>query len=366
MARLECLAQALALLVLLVGPMGVVAAQPAAAAAVGQELVVGVRQAPPFAMRDADGVWTGISIDLWRQMAERVGIPFRFQEVNTEQLFAGLANGTLDAAMSGLAITPERVRTADFLQPYFMAGLGVAVPAAPNFQWRAVLSGLLSRGLLVVALGIAGLILLVALVVWLIERRKTPYFGGPPQKGLVCSVTWSAKAVGRSPPEPTASPRTLPGRLLGAGWGAAAVALIAMFTAAVTTAMSARELAGLVRSEADLHHVRVGAVSDARTTAWLDRQGIPYVSFATPAAALHALTAGDLDAVVYNAPILAWTVQHDHVDAVRMLPLSFDPQRYAIALPPDSRWRQSLNVVLLEVTQTDWWQQTKQRYLGAD
>jgi len=266
MARLECLAQALTLFVLFAWPVLAVAAQPAVAPALGHELVVGVRQAPPFAMRDADGVWTGISIDLWRQMAESVRIPFRFQEVNTEQLFVGLAHGTLDAAMSGLAITPERMRTADFLQPYFMAGLGVAVPAGPKFEWRAVLGGLLSRGLSVIALGIAGLILLVALVVWLIERRRTPYFGGPPQKGLVCSVTWSAKALGRSPPEPTASPRTLPGRLVGASWGAAAVALIAMFTAAVTTAMSARELAGLVRSEADLHYVRVGAVSDSRTT----------------------------------------------------------------------------------------------------
>jgi ABC-type amino acid transport substrate-binding protein len=33
-------------------------------------LVVGTKEAPPFSMKDADGAWTGISIDLMRKIAE--------------------------------------------------------------------------------------------------------------------------------------------------------------------------------------------------------------------------------------------------------------------------------------------------------
>ena len=32
-----------------------------------RELVVGTKEAPPFAMKAPDGSWTGLSIDLWRQ-----------------------------------------------------------------------------------------------------------------------------------------------------------------------------------------------------------------------------------------------------------------------------------------------------------
>lgn len=34
-----------------------------------RELTVGVKEAPPFAMKAANGEWSGLSIDLWRQVA---------------------------------------------------------------------------------------------------------------------------------------------------------------------------------------------------------------------------------------------------------------------------------------------------------
>src|SRR5262245_4059237 len=39
-----------------------------------RELVIGTKEAPPFAMKAPDGTWTGISIDLWRQIAEKLGV----------------------------------------------------------------------------------------------------------------------------------------------------------------------------------------------------------------------------------------------------------------------------------------------------
>ena len=35
-----------------------------------RELVIGTKEAPPFAMKAADGAWQGISIDLWRRIAD--------------------------------------------------------------------------------------------------------------------------------------------------------------------------------------------------------------------------------------------------------------------------------------------------------
>ena len=62
-----------------------------------RELVLGLRVAPPFAMKTPDGAWTGITVELWRHMAEQLSVRYRFEETTAEELFQGLADGKLDA-----------------------------------------------------------------------------------------------------------------------------------------------------------------------------------------------------------------------------------------------------------------------------
>jgi polar amino acid transport system substrate-binding protein len=49
-----------------------------------------------------------------------------------------------------------------------------------------------------------------------------------------------------------------------------------------------------------------------------------------------------------------------------LLDLSFDEQTYAFALSPGNPLRKPLSVAMLESIKSDWWSQTKQRYLGRD
>src|SRR5262245_58953624 len=37
-----------------------------------RELVIAIREAPPFVMKNKDGSWRGISIDLWQRVADRL------------------------------------------------------------------------------------------------------------------------------------------------------------------------------------------------------------------------------------------------------------------------------------------------------
>src|SRR5262245_13452376 len=73
-----------------------------------RELVVGTKEAPPFAMKDPQGKWTGISIDLWQQMAEKLGIRFRFVgEPSVQSLIDATARGTYDVSIAAITITPD-------------------------------------------------------------------------------------------------------------------------------------------------------------------------------------------------------------------------------------------------------------------
>jgi polar amino acid transport system substrate-binding protein len=329
-----------------------------------RELVLGLRVAPPFAMKSSDGIWTGISVELWRHLAEQLGLRFRFEETTQEGLLKGLADGTLDASGGALTVTAERLREVDFSQPYFATGLGVAVPLRESLDWIGVAASFLSIRFLSTLLGIAAIVLLVSVIVWLLERRRTAAFGGPPVDGLVCSISWSTQAMAKA--NPSVSPSTRPGRLLGGAWAAASVVLIAMFTAAVTSHLTARELSGLVRGADDLHHVRVGTVRGAVALGYLDREGIHHQDFATIGDGLRAVAAGQLDAVVYDKPILAWLVRQDHPNELQVLDLRLDPQTYAIALPFGSPLRRKLNIVLVDTMRSSWWHEVVNRYVGAE
>jgi hypothetical protein len=221
MTQLRSLAPVVVILgTLLAGPSGAIAAGPNMPTS-DRELVLGLRVAPPFVMKTPDGIWTGISVELWRHLAEQLSLRYRFEETTQEGLLEGLANGTLDASGGALTVTAERLREVDFSLPYFVTGLGVAVPLRASLDWIGVATSFLTIRFLSVVLGIAGVVLLVSVTVWLLERRRTAEFGGPPVDGLVCSISWSTQAMAKA--NPSVEPRTRPGRVLGGAWTAASV-----------------------------------------------------------------------------------------------------------------------------------------------
>jgi polar amino acid transport system substrate-binding protein len=48
-----------------------------------RELTVGVKEAPPFAMKTANGEWSGLSVDLWRQVAGEMQLKYKLVEAAT-------------------------------------------------------------------------------------------------------------------------------------------------------------------------------------------------------------------------------------------------------------------------------------------
>jgi polar amino acid transport system substrate-binding protein len=343
----------------------VLSVTPAAAQVSGdRELIIATKEAAPFAMKAADGSWTGISIDLWRRICDQLQLRYRFVEDPTVPgLLEGTAQRKYDAAVAALTITAERERMVDFSQPFYLSGLGIAVPSAPPSAWTLIAHTVGSFGFVQAILALVGLAAGVGILVWLFERRHNEDFGGGPVKGLGTSIWWSAETMTQASTGYLA-PRTLPGRMLAIVWMAASVIAIAVFTAAVTSTLTTRKLQGLVSGVNDLATVRVGVLGGSATTTFLDERRIRYQVFATPQDGLDALKAGTLDAFVYDKPLLAWIVRQHFASSAAMLEFSFDEQMYGIALPLGSSLRKPVDVAVLETTQSEWWRQTLFRYLG--
>jgi polar amino acid transport system substrate-binding protein len=329
-----------------------------------RELVVAIREVPPFATKNKDGTWRGISIDLWRRLADRLHLRYRFSEQPANRdIIDGVAKGEFDVGVAALAVTAARERLVSFTQPYFTAGLGVAASTGEP-RWLAIYRTLFSFGFFQAVSVLLGLAMCVGFLIWLLERRRSEHFGGG-AKGLGTGFWWSATTMTQASAGQHA-PTTLPGRLVAMGWMITSVIAVAVFTAGVTSSLTQRELQGAVHDANDLRHVRVGAVANSPAVNYLDRERITHRTFPTVREGLVALQSDNLDAFVYDKPIMSWMVLQDFAPKLRVLDIVLEHEHYAFALPKNgSPLTQLLNVPLLEETESEWWDQTLFQYLAT-
>jgi len=353
-------------LTLFAAPSGAQTPEAADAAAVPQrELVIGTKEAAPFAMKSADGNWSGIGIDLWRRIADQLHLRYRFaEEADVQALIDGVTAGRFDVAVGALTVTAERERVLDFTQAFYVTGLGIAVPAAGEASWRPIIRTLTSFGFAQAIMALVGLALVVGFVVWLFERRHNDDFSGGVARGISTGVWWSAMTMTQRGAG-SFGPQTLPGRIVAVLWMIGSIVVIAVFTAGITSVLTIKHLQGAVHGSSDLSAVRVGVVSGTSTESTLSRMQITYRKFSSPQDGLKALRARRVDAFVYDKPLLAWIIRQNFSSSVELLETIFEPQEYAFAVPINSPLRKSVGVAILAAIHSDWWEQTTSRYLGA-
>ncbi len=331
-----------------------------------ETLRVGVVALEPFAMKTVDGHWEGIAVDLWREVADEMGVDFELREYGSVQaLTEDFVKGDLDLTPL-VAVTEEREVVVDFSDAYYMSGAAIVVPARKAQQgWFRVARRFFS----VEFLQVIGLLLLLWLIagvaVWLFERRRNPeMFGGGPAKGVAQGIWWAAvtmTTVGYG----DLAPKTAGGRIVGVVWMFAAIISISGFTAAISSSLTVGELSGKVRGMHDLATARVGTVAESSAEAYLMKKGIKQArSFGNPRDGLKSLVDAETDAFVFQGPVVKYLAKNEFLGRVEVLPGTFDHHYMGMAVPPGSQLRESLNRALLAFMETDQWTQILKQYLG--
>ncbi|MCB2217437.1 glutamine ABC transporter substrate-binding protein GlnH [Desulfofustis glycolicus] len=102
-----------------------------AALAQAKKLVVGHdTNFMPFEFKDpATGDYVGFDIDMWKLIADRLGLEYQLQPMDFNGLIPALQSGNIDAAIAGMTIKSEREKVVDFAYPYYDAGLMILVRA---------------------------------------------------------------------------------------------------------------------------------------------------------------------------------------------------------------------------------------------
>lgn len=95
----------------------------------GEKIVVATDTSfPPFEYVDPDtNKYTGFDIELIYAIAEAVGLQVDLKPMEFKAIIPGLQTGSIDVGIAGMTITDERKKAVLFSDPYFQAGLVIAV-----------------------------------------------------------------------------------------------------------------------------------------------------------------------------------------------------------------------------------------------
>jgi lysine-arginine-ornithine-binding protein len=91
------------------------------------ELRIGTDATYPPLESAEGGQFTGFDIDLGNAVARELGVKARFINASFDGIFPALQNGTFDAVMSSVTITPERSASMLFSDPYYDSGQLIVV-----------------------------------------------------------------------------------------------------------------------------------------------------------------------------------------------------------------------------------------------
>ena len=327
-----------------------------------ESLTIATKQSEPFSMLEG-GQWRGLSIELWERVAAELDLKFTYEEMTVEEMLEAVKNNEVDAAVAALTVTVARKREMEFAHPIESAGLAIATRVSDSGV-LGVLKRFLSWDFLSVILGLLALIGAVGVLLWAFERRKNPEeFGGQVASGVGAGMWWSAvtmTTVGYG----DKSPRSFGGRLVALVWMFASILIISTFTAAIASSLTVSHLEGTISGPQDLPGARIGTVGSTTSAGWLDKKLYRYRTFDTVRDAMVALEEGELDAVVYDAPILRYLATHA-VEGVQVLPHILVREDYAFAFPKGSPILEEVSLKLLEQLTSEEWGRLKQKYLGG-
>src|SRR6202522_3786589 len=84
---------------------------------------------PPFETKTSNGIFEGFEVDIVNEAAKRAGMTTEITDYGFQALFAAIASKRIDVAIPTITITPDRVKSVSFTQPYYDSDMGIAAKA---------------------------------------------------------------------------------------------------------------------------------------------------------------------------------------------------------------------------------------------
>lgn len=330
------------------------------------KLKVGIFDHPPFVMKDKDGIWTGLSVDLWEKIAAKNQILFTYVELHPQDAIQDLSSGQIDVLMGEIGVSPERGRLVQFTQPFLQDTGAIALLRTSRYPaFKELLSELTQHGIGPVLLIMMGTLLVFSVILWWIERGvQKGHFGGKPIHGLGSAI-WFAAVTMTTVGYGDKTPQTPLGRFLAFIWMFFGILLVSAFTGAVASSLTVSRLNTSVSHVGDLVRFHNGVVAGSLSEEILSAAGISFDTFPSIEQGLQAVQQRRITAFVNNKITLQYLVGKSFPDMI-VDDFSADRISYAIATRPDLPVYKDINVTLIEIVQSQEWENLQARWLGQE
>ena len=347
-----------------VGADSVAAAESAPDAAIPQQVRVAVLPMASAVEWEGDQP-TGVIIDIWHDLAQRIGLETDFIRADTfRHVLERVARGEVDVGLGPIAITEERERLFDLTHPIAHSGLRVAVGQQDASGFLSALRSLFSWQLL----ELLGAVLLLALasghLLWWFEHRGNPE-SFPPQypRGMWEAIWWIASTVvaGGCDNKHVASGL---GRTIAFAWMVGGIVLLAAFTSVLTATLTAEQVAGKIHGPKDLVGRTVGCQESAVSVKEVRQRGGIVREYAKLDEALDMLRRGELDAVVGENQQMMFLVNQSKNAGLKLVGPIFEAFDYGFGLPNGSPLRERLNTAILRMREDGTMDRIREQWLG--
>ena len=331
-------------------------------------LHVAAYDAAPYAARDANGLFWGASVDLWRRVAEDRHWNYDLTLVNSmEDVIDGVAAGRFDVAIGAITITPERLAHVEFSYPSHRSGVAVAMARRSGFAAILARYGAVASHLGVLIALMLALLFATGVLIWLLERGAQAQEKAPehvPEKtqasetliGTVFDGLYWAVVTMTTVGYGDKAPRTHSGRAVAVAWMLGSLVLISLLSTSLVAQLTVDRIEDARPVTVDyLTDVRLAAARGSSGAEFLTGSGLTFQPYPSLDAALAAVATHRADAVVNSIGALDWAVAREYRVAIEVRAGMLAPALMAFAVPPGSPLLAPLNGSLVRATSSaDW------------
>lgn len=316
----------------------------------------------PFSMQEGNRD-TGFSIELWEMVAKDLDLEYEIKRVDSfSEMLDLVSSGQAEGAIANISVTAERESKMDFTKPIFDSGLQIMVPLEEH--GNPILSALFTRDIALSLLAAAALLFGGGMLMWLFERGRSEYFSRPSSDIMFPAFWWALNLVVNGGFEER-MPNSRPGRFLAVILVIGSLFLVSIFVAKITASMTVDALTNNIESLSDLEGKRVGTIEGSTAGKFLDNRDMPYIAYTNLDEMLDTFGDGQLDAVFFDKPILAYYVSTKGRGYARMIDRTFKPENYAMALPTGSPLREQIDQSLLRLREAGTYDLLRTKWFGS-
>ena len=323
------------------------------------KLIVGIKQSPPFIIKQGN-FYTGLSIDLWEQIANELQIIYEYKEYEQNdfsQMLTDIENNAIDVCINPLTVTSERLNRFDFTLPFFSSNMVTVVRNDKKLNIFKFFSNFFSVKIFSLLGALLFIIIIFGLIIWLVERKKNSQFFRRNYNGIADGIWWTTvtmTTVGYG----DKYPRSVIGKILGIIWMFFSIVFFSTITGTIAASLTVNQISSQEIKIDDLKKMNIGTMPGSSSEEFLVNHNFASVktNFNTISEGLLSVSDEKIDAFVYDEAIVKFIInQLELNNSIYISPYKMNAIYYSFSVPSNSPLLKEINPILIKELESVYW-----------